>query len=134
MPRQSKQQVSHSQTTASIPPAAAACEAAAAAESPGQQGAEYSAGAYTAGSQHTSMAADHRQDSTAAEQCQLPQLAVADVAAEVFQLVLEFAYSGSVQILAPRWLKAAGAELLFEAAERYLLPLLKVCCPLNQVW
>ena len=77
------------------------------------------------------MAADHRQDGTSAGQCQLPQLAVADVAAEVFHLVLEFAYSGSVQILAPRWLKAAGAELLFEAAERYLLPLLKVRCPLK---
>ncbi|KAL0047428.1 hypothetical protein WJX82_003178 [Trebouxia sp. C0006] len=41
------------------------------------------------------------------------------------QLVLEFMYSGSVQLLAPQWLKASGAEQLFEAAERYLLPLLK---------
>ncbi len=74
------------------------------------------------------MASDGRQDSTAATagQVELPQLAVADVTPEVFRLVLEFAYSGSVQILAPQWLKASGAEQLFEAAERYLLPLLKV--------
>ncbi len=74
------------------------------------------------------MASDGRQDSTAATagHVQLPQLAVADVTPEVFRLVLEFTYSGSVQILAPQWLKASGAEQLFEAAERYLLPLLKV--------
>ena len=57
---------------------------------------------------------------------QLPQLNVSDVSHEVFQLVLEFAYSGSLAVLPPCWLKAAGAELLFEAAERYLMPLLKV--------
>lgn len=51
---------------------------------------------------------------------------MSDVTPDVFRLVLEFAYSGSVQVLAPRWLKPSGAELLFEAAERYLLPLLKV--------
>ncbi|DBA84084.1 hypothetical protein WJX77_009279 [Trebouxia sp. C0004] len=77
--------------------------------------------------QSASMDSDGRQDSTAAtaEQVELPQLAVADVTPEVFRLVLEFTYSGSVQILAPQWLKASGAEQLFEAAERYLLPLLK---------
>lgn len=57
---------------------------------------------------------------------QLPQLTVSDVSWEVFQHVLEFAYSGSLQLLLPHWVKAAGAELLFEAAERYLMPLLKV--------
>lgn len=74
------------------------------------------------------MGSNGRQDSTAASagQVELPQLAVADVTPEVFRLVLEFMYSGSVQILAPQWLKASGAEQLFEAAERYLLPLLKV--------
>ena len=74
------------------------------------------------------MVSDGRQDSTAATagQFELPQLAVADVTPEVFRLVLEFTYSGSVQILSPQWLKASGAEQLFEAAERYLLPLLKV--------
>ena len=56
----------------------------------------------------------------------LPKLTVSDVSPEVFRLVLEFAYSGSLQVLPPRWLKAAGAELLFEAAQRYLMPLLKV--------
>ncbi len=79
---------------------------------------------------HTSasMVSDGRQDSTAAAagHVELPQLAVADVTPEVFRLVLEFMYSGSVQLLAPQWLKASGAEQLFEAAERYLLPLLKV--------
>ena len=60
---------------------------------------------------------------------QLPQLTVSNVSSEVFQLVLEFAYSGSLQVLPPRWLKAAGAELLFEAAQRYLMPLLKVLSP-----
>ena len=63
---------------------------------------------------------------------QLPQLTVSGVSPEVFQLVLEFVYSGSLQVLPLRWLKAAGAELLFEAAQRYLMPLLKVpallCC------
>lgn len=63
---------------------------------------------------------------------QLPQLTVSGVSPEVFQLVLEFVYSGSLQVLPPRWLKAAGAELLFEAAQQYLMPLLKVqvllCC------
>ncbi len=74
------------------------------------------------------MVSDSRQDSTAtiSGHAELPQLAVADVTPEVFRLVLEFVYSGSVQILAPQWLKASGAEQLFEAAERYLLPLLKV--------
>ena len=51
---------------------------------------------------------------------------MSDVLPEVFQFVLEFAYSGSLAVLGPRWLKASGAELLFEAAERYLMPLLKV--------
>ena len=60
---------------------------------------------------------------------QLSRLTVSDVSLEVFQLVLEFAYSGSLQVLPPCWLKAAGAELLFEAAERYLMPLLKVMGP-----
>lgn len=60
---------------------------------------------------------------------QLPQLTVSGVSPEVFQLVLEFVYSGSLQVLPPRWLKAAGAELLFEAAQRYLMPLLKVQAP-----
>ncbi len=74
------------------------------------------------------MISDGRQDSTAAAagHVELPQLAVADVTPEVISLVLEFTYSGSVQLLAPQWLKASGAEQLFEAAERYLLPLLKV--------
>ena len=74
------------------------------------------------------MVSDGRQDSQAATagQVELPHLAVADVTPEVFRLVLEFMYSGSVQLLAPQWLKASGAEQLFEAAERYLLPLLKV--------
>ena len=78
--------------------------------------------------QSASMPSDGRQDSTAAAagHVELTQLAVADVTPEVFRLVLEFLYSGSVQILAPRWLKASGAEQLFEAAESYLLPLLKV--------
>lgn len=60
---------------------------------------------------------------------QLPQLTVSHVSPELFQLVLEFVYSGSLQVLPPRWLKAAGAELLFEAAQRYLMPLLKVLSP-----
>ena len=69
--------------------------------------------------------------------CELPTLTVSDMTPEVFRLVLEFVYTGSVQILAPCWLKASGAELLFEAAERYLLPLLKVlphCSALLAPW
>ena len=74
-----------------------------------------------------SSSVSQRQNSTADNaQQQLPVLPVSDVSSDVFQLVLEFAYSGAVQVLAPQWLKASGAELLFEAAERYLLPLLKV--------
>lgn len=92
--------------------------------------------------QQTSSAADARTDATNTQQhspaCtahskdgsdrQLPQLTVSDVSWEVFEHVLEFAYSGSLQLLLPRWVKAAGAELLFEAAERYLMPMLKVLC------
>lgn len=51
---------------------------------------------------------------------------ISDVTPEVFQLVLEFAYSGSLRLLAAKWLKAANAELLFEAAEWFLMPLFKV--------
>ena len=81
-----------------------------------------------ASTHHGSSAVHYRQSShtTDVAQRQLPKLTVSDVTPDVFRLVLEFAYSGSVQVLAPRWLKPSGAELLFEAAERYLLPLLKV--------
>lgn len=81
----------------------------------------------------TSRAANTSQQQSSLRNCnadgsgrQLPQLIVSDVSPEAFQLVLEFAYTGSLQVLPPRWLKAAGAELLFEAAQRYLMPLLKV--------
>ena len=60
-------------------------------------------------------------------------LAVSDVTPEVFELVLEFVYSGTLRLLVPKWLKATNAELLFEAADWYLMPLFKVsavsgCC------
>ena len=74
----------------------------------------------------SSSASQQRHSPADNAQPQLPILPVSDVSSDVFQLVLEFAYSGGVQVLAPQWLKASGAELLFEAAERYLLPLLKV--------
>ena len=77
-------------------------------------------------SQHQPSSTEHSADSSGR---QLPQLIVSNVSPEVFQLVLEFAYSGFLQVLPPRWLKAAGAELLFEAAQRYLMPLLKVFSP-----
>ena len=87
-----------------------------------RQDLEQSAGTSRAAGGQTGAASD-TMDST---DRQLPQLAVSDVLPEVFDLVLEFAYSGSLAVLALRWLKASGAELLFEAAERYLMPLLKV--------
>lgn len=55
-------------------------------------------------------------------------IAVSDVTSDVFELVLEFMYSGALRFLAPKWLKAANAELLFEAADWYLIPLFKVNC------
>jgi hypothetical protein len=114
------EQDTHATTSNSQPAAAKAA--------PKQHASQHSSCRCTEVHQTASMASDGRQDSTAATagQVELPQLAVADVTPEVFRLVLEFAYSGSVQILAPQWLKASGAEQLFEAAERYLLPLLKV--------
>ncbi|KAL3139201.1 hypothetical protein ABBQ32_005972 [Trebouxia sp. C0010 RCD-2024] len=69
--------------------------------------------------QHSPACVAHSKDG------QLPQLTVSDMSWEVFEHVLEFAYSGSLRLLLPHWVKAAGAELLFEAAERYLIPLLK---------
>ncbi|DBA71696.1 TPA: hypothetical protein ACH3X2_001145 [Trebouxia sp. C0005] len=107
-------------TTSNLQPAAAKA-------APKQPAPQHSSRRCTETHQSASMGSNGRQDSTAASagQVELPQLAVADVTPEVFRLVLEFMYSGSVQILAPQWLKASGAEQLFEAAERYLLPLLK---------
>ena len=64
--------------------------------------------------------------STSGQQQELPRIAVSDVTPEVFELVLEFVYSGALRFLTPKWLKATNAELLFKAADWYLMPLLKV--------
>lgn len=116
-----------SQGAAANEAATAAEPAATAAESLHRRASQQNASWQAAG-QHEGSTVDAGQPSSGAdpEQSRLPKLVVSDVTPQVFQLVLEFAYSGSIQILAPHWLKAAGAELLFEAAERYLLSLLKV--------
>jgi hypothetical protein len=58
---------------------------------------------------------------------QLPELAVSDVTAPVFEVVLHFMYTDTIGALSPSFLTDEGAEKLFDAADRYLLFTMKAC-------
>ena len=49
--------------------------------------------------------------------------------AEVFAFLLEFLYTDRLERLPPHLLRAGGAALLLDAADRYLVPNLKVQMP-----